>query len=290
MKVLIIGASGQLGTDLCKVYADEDLHTADLLDAHHKVDITRRDKVEDLIAKKLNPDLVINCAAYHNVPKCQDETEKAFSVNATASMYLGAACQEAGARIMHVSTDYVYGLGGKKPYVESDPPAPLSIYGASKLAGEFLIAAECPNHIIVRTSAIYGTAPCRAKGGDNFVEIMLRLAKEKGEVKVVTDEFVSPTYTFALAKQMKHMAEKGEPGLYHATCNEQCSWFDFASAIFEETGTEVNLMPTTVDEFPTPVKRPDYSVLQNKHLQDQDLDIMPDWREGLKAYLEERNG
>jgi dTDP-4-dehydrorhamnose reductase len=186
---------------------------------------------------------------------------------------------------VHVSTDYVFGEGGTRPYVETDLPAPLNVYGASKLAGEHLLAAECEDYIIARTSAIYGVAPCRGKGGRNFVDLMLHLASTRPEVKVVTDEIISPTYTYALAKQLRLVAELGEPGLYHVTCNGECSWHEFAKAIFEETGVAVKLLETTSEDFPSPVRRPRYSVLQNKHLQDQGLDIMPKWRDGLKAYL-----
>jgi dTDP-4-dehydrorhamnose reductase len=184
-----------------------------------------------------------------------------------------------------VSTDYVFGGDRERPYAETDLPGPLNVYGASKLAGEHLLAAECEDYIIARTSAIYGTAPCRGKGGRNFVSLMLHLAATQGKVKVVTDEIISPTYTYALAKQLRLVAEKGEPGLYHVTCNGECSWHEFAEEIFKETGMEVKLVETTSRDFPTSVKRPSYSVLGNKHLQDQGLDIMPEWRDGLRAYL-----
>lgn len=288
MKVVVIGASGQLGTDLCKAYGDGELHKVDADGDCIHLDICEADAVRRLIVDEIRPGLVINTAAAHNVPKCQEQPEVAFAVNATAALNLAAACRDAGARFVHISTDYVFGSGGTRPYTESDAPAPVSVYGASKLAGEHLIAAECDDYIIVRTSALYGSAPCRAKGGKNFVDLMLHLAAARGEVKVVTDEIVSPTYTHALARQIRLAAEKGEPGLYHATCNGQCSWYEFAQAIFEDTRTEVRLIEAAREDFPSPVKRPDYSVLQNKRLQDQGLDIMPEWRDALRSYLAER--
>ena len=281
MNVLVIGARGQLGSDICKAFSDVTVHEAN----SDRVNIMDRDSVHKLIVDELKPDVVVNTAAFHNVPKCEEEPENAFMGNGAACQYLGAACEEVGARIIHISTDYVFGHGGSKPYIETDATAPLSIYGATKLAGEHLLAAECANHIILRVAAIYGVNPCRAKGGHNFVDLMLKLAKERGEVKVVTDEITTPTHTASIAKQVRVLAEQGEPGVYHGTCQGSCSWHEFAKTIFEETNTEVTLHETTSDSFPSPVKRPSYSVLENKHSQDQGIDIMPDWREGLDDYL-----
>jgi dTDP-4-dehydrorhamnose reductase len=285
MKTLVIGSDGQLGSDVCTVFEDTELCRASHTGGDVQLDITNGADVRTLITKTFRPDVVVNTAAYHNVPKCEENPARAYAVNATAAKELAAACHEVGARLVHISTDYVFGNGGRTPFTESDREAPLSSYGASKLAGEHLIAAECANHCIVRSSGLYGVAPCRAKGGRNFVQLMLHLAAERGEVKVVTDEIVSPTYVAALAKQIRVIAEQAEPGLYHATSNGQCSWHEFARAIFEETGTEVRLEEATEADFPSPIKRPEYSVLQNKHLQDQGLDVMPEWRDALRDYL-----
>jgi len=281
MRVVVIGSGGQLGTEVCAVYADADLHAVDV----DTLDVRDAAACMDLIAGGLCPSVVINTAAFHNVPKCEEEPDMAFAVNATGAKNLAVACQDCGARLVHVSTDYVFGNGGARPYIETDRPAPLSVYGASKLAGEHLVAAYCDNHVIVRAAALYGPAPCLAKEGMNFVKLMLHLAATRGEVKVVTDEVTTPTYTKALAEQIKLVAEKGEPGLYHATCHGACSWYEFAKAVFEETLTDVKLLPATSEDFPSPVKRPEYSVLENKHLQDQGLDIMAPWREALRTYL-----
>lgn len=285
MNVLVIGAEGQLGQDLCTVFSDCTLHRADLDGAYHHLDISDAAAVDRLIVETLKPTLVINVAAAHNVPLCEQEPALAFAVNATGARNLAVACKAIGARLVHVSTDYVFGDGGTQPYVERDLPQPLSVYAASKLAGEHLIASVLDDYIIVRTAAIYGNAPCRAKGGRNFIGTMLHLAATRPEVKVVTDEFTTPTYTLALARQMRLLAEKGESGLYHLTCQGACSWFEFAQAIFEETGTQITLTPTTSAEFQSPVRRPAYSVMENKHAQDQGLDIMPPWRTALKDYL-----
>jgi dTDP-4-dehydrorhamnose reductase len=287
VKTLVIGAEGQLGTDVCKAFADTEVCRAGRSSGDVRVDVTNEAEVRKLITRDWRPDVVVNTAAFHNVPKCEEEPASAYAVNATGAKYLATACQAVGARLVHVSTDYVFGNGGSVPYVEGDREAPLNTYGASKLAGEHLIAAECENHCIVRGSGLYGAAPCRAKGGRNFVQLMLHLAAERGEVKVVTDERVSPTYTVALARQIRVIADAAEPGLYHATSGGECSWYEFASAIFEETGTAVKLLAATQADFPSPVKRPDYSILDNKRLRDQGLDVMPEWREALRDYLKE---
>lgn len=284
MKVLIIGAEGQLGTELCSAYEECELHRADLDGGHHHVDITVLDQVRRLVSE-IKPELVINTAAAHNVPLCESEPELAFAVNATGSRNIAMACRETGARFMHMSTDYVFGEAQQRPYVETDLPAPLNVYAASKLAGEHLIAANTQDYIIVRTAAIYGMAECRAKGGKNFVQLMLSLAATRPEVRVVTDEFTTPTYTRPLAQQMRVIAAKGKPGLYHVTCNGSCSWFEFAQAIFEETGTKAALVPTTASEFQSPVRRPGYSVLDNHFAREQGLDTMPHWRDALVDYL-----
>ncbi len=284
MRVLIVGSEGQLGHDLCAVFSDTELHRADLDGEGHILDVTDGPAVTALL-EEIRPDIVVNTAAAHNVALCEQDPALAFGVNATGARNLAVTCKAIGARMLHVSTDYVFGDGATEPFVETDRPQPLSVYAASKLAGEHLIASVLDDHLIVRTAAIYGEAACRAKGGRNFIGTMLHLAATRPEVKVVTDEITTPTFTGALAKQMRLLAEKGEPGLYHATCQGACSWYEFAQAIFEETNTQVQLTATTSAEFQSPVRRPAYSVLENRHAQAQNLDIMPPWRDALKAYL-----
>jgi dTDP-4-dehydrorhamnose reductase len=285
MRVLIVGAEGQLGSELCEAFSDCDLHRADLDGTGHQIDITDEAAVRTLVCETVKPDLVCNAAAMHNVVESEKQPDRAFAVNASGVKYLAQACASQGARIIHVSTDYVFGHGGETPYVETDLPAPLNVYAVSKLAGEHLLAAICPDHIIVRTAALYGKAPCRAKSGMNFVQLMLHLADTRPEVRVVTDEITTPTYANALARQMRLLGEKASPGLYHTTCQGACSWFEFAQAIFEETGTDVKLTPATAKELQAPVQRPSYSVLENARARAANLDIMPPWRAALRSYL-----
>lgn len=286
MKALVIGAEGQLGSEVCRAFGEGEVHRADLDGGGIHLDLRDAAHVRRLIVDELRPDAVINCAAAHNVPQCEEDPGLAFAVNAAGVRGLARACHTAGARLVHVSTDYVFGQGGTRPYLETDLPAPLNVYGASKLAGEHLAAAECPDHVIIRTAAIYGPAPCRAKGGKNFVGTMLDLARRNPEVRVVTDEITTPTYTVPLARQMRLLAEKGAPGLYHCTCKGACSWYEFAEAIFEDTGTPAVLVEAKSAEFQSAVRRPSYSVLDNRNARSQGLEIMPGWREALREYLE----
>lgn len=285
MRALVFGAEGQLGTALCDAHADAEVVRVDLDGAGRHVDLTDRDAVWALL-HDTRPDVAYNAAAAHNVPRCEDHADEAFAVNAAGVAHLARACHAIGARLVHVSTDYVFGGPRATPYTEADAPAPLSVYGASKLAGEHLAAAYCPDHIVCRTAALYGPAACRAKeGGRNFVAMMLHLAQSRPEVRVVCDEFTTPTHTVPLARQMRLLAERAEPGLYHTTCQGACSWHDFAKAIFEEAGVSPRLVPVPSSEFQSTVRRPAYSVLENARAQAQGLDAMPGWRDALRAHL-----
>ena len=284
MRVLIIGAHGQLGSDCREAFADTDLHCADREGEALALDICNAVRVHGFITH-LRPDVVLNCAAAHNVPACETNPATAFAVNATGTMHIARACAEVNARLLHISTDYVFGDGHASPIPETALPAPLNVYAASKLAGEHLATTYNPNTLIVRSAALYGAAPCLAKQGMNFVRLMLHLAATRPEVRVVTDEITTPTFAHALAAQLRVLAEKGEPGTYHATCQGACSWYDFARAIFEKTNTRATLVPATCADFPSPVRRPRYSVLDNARLRAQGLDQMPAWETALDEYL-----
>jgi dTDP-4-dehydrorhamnose reductase len=186
---------------------------------------------------------------------------------------------------MHVSTDYVFDGAKYSPYVEDDAPRPLNAYGNTKLAGEYFVRSGTERHFVLRTSAIYGKSPCRAKGGLNFIELMLKLAKERGEVRVVDSEFVTPTPTAELARQMVALSGCDSYGLYHATAEGSCSWHEFAKQIFALTNTKVNLLVAGPNEFPAKVPRPSYSVLENQALKRLGLNVFKPWQEGLCEYL-----
>lgn len=284
MRTLLIGSRGQLGTDCAQVFGDCELYCADREGASITLDLADAAGVRALV-DELRPELVINTAAAHNVPACEEDPDTAFAVNASGVFHLARACSVVGTRLLHISTDYIFGDGHDAPLTEAALPGPLSVYGASKLAGEHLALANCANTVIVRSAALYGAAPCLAKGGMNFVRLMLHLAATRPEVRVVTDEITTPTSTAALARQLRVLAERGAPGLYHATCKGACSWHDFARSIFSKTGTQTTLLPATCADFPSPVRRPRYSVLDNANARAQGLDIMPHWEDALDTYL-----
>lgn len=290
MRVLVIGALGQLGTDICAELSNEELYRADLDGDSIALDICNADAVKNCIAE-LCPDVVINTAAEHEVEECEAYPDRAFKVNATGAFYVAQACAAAKARLVHISTDYVFGgmpPDPLRPYIETDTPAPLNVYGASKRAGEHLVAAACHDHIIVRTAALYGLSPCRGKGGRNFVEMMLSLAASGRDIKVVTDIYTSPTCTLALARQLRLLAEKGTPGIYHAACSGVCSWYEFAQEIFEEMGISAPIQAAKVMDFQSPVQRPSYVALDSRRARNEGLDIMPEWRDALKEYAAAR--
>ena len=186
---------------------------------------------------------------------------------------------------MHVSTDYVFDGAKGRPYEEEDVPRPLNVYGNTKLAGEYFVRCVADKHFVLRTSAIYGKSPCRAKGGLNFVELMLRLAKERREVRVVDSELVTPTWTEELAQQMVVLSRCHFYGLYHATAEGSCSWYEFAREIFALTNSKVSLKVAGPNDFPAKVRRPAYSVLENSGLKAHKLNCFGSWEEGLRKYL-----
>jgi len=282
MKILIIGANGQLGSDIVRV-----LDSRQVIPLTHKdIEIADKDCVQKIITS-YNPDIVINTAAYHNVKECEKDDIKSFKVNALGAKNLATICKKRDIILVHISTDYVFDGKKRKPYIESDSPCPLNVYGLTKLAGEYYIRYIWPKHFIIRTSGLYGLSKCRAKGG-NFIDLMLKLAKEKDEIQVVGDEILTPTYTLDLAQKIKDVIKTEYFGLYHITNNGFCSWYEFAREIFKFSGLKVNLKRTTVKEFGGEVKRPPYSVLKNHNLEKLGMDDMRDWKEALKDFLSVR--
>lgn len=285
MKVAIIGGNGQLGRDVAAAFSAEGCAVTTF--THEDVEISSLESVRILLGS-LRPEVVVNTAAFHNVDKCEAEPGLAFAVNGTGARNLAQVTEETGATILHVSTDYVFDGQKSSPYVEEDLPAPLNVYGNTKLSGEFFVRSINPRHFVVRTSAIYGENPCRAKGGLNFIELMLKLSKEREELRVVNDEFVTPTPTLQIARQLVALSRSSDYGLYHATAEGSCSWYEFAAAIFELTKTKVRLEAAKPGEFPAKVPRPKYSVLENHALKSKSLNVFTHWKEGLENYLARR--
>jgi dTDP-4-dehydrorhamnose reductase len=286
MKVLLIGANGQLGSDLQPALAAAGQEVIGL--RHADVDVTDAHSVEAALAAH-RPDVVINTAAYHKVDEVEQNPEKAFAVNAIAPGRLARACQAADAALMFISTDYVFGgdRGRTAPYTEQDAPAPLNVYGASKAAGEYLVRSACRKHFVVRTSGLYGVRGASGKGG-NFVELMLRLAHEGKPIKVVNDQRLTPTYTPDLARALVALIEREAYGLYHITQEGDCSWYEFAAKIFECQGLQPDLTPVPSSEFKTVAARPSYSVLAKAGITTAGLPAMRNWQTALQDYLKTR--
>jgi dTDP-4-dehydrorhamnose reductase len=282
MKVVVVGSNGQLGSDVARAFAgigDEVLPLT-----HSDIEIADGKSVANKL-HELRPAIVVNTAAMHHVEHCEQQPEKAFAFNALGARNLALTARDIGAVLFHISTDYVFDGCKVSPYVEEDPPRPLSVYGNTKLAAEYFVRSTLEKHFVLRTSAIYGKNPCRAKSGLNFIQLMLKLAKERGEVRVVDSEFVTPTPTSDLARQMVALSRCESYGLYHATAEGACSWFEFAREIFALTYTQVNLKVAGPNEFPAKVPRPKYSVLENRGLKVLGLNTFRPWQEGLRDYL-----
>ena len=285
MKVAVIGADGQLGSDLVVAFSETGYAVSAL--THKEIEISDLSSVTRAL-DEIRPQVVVNTAAMHHVENCEREPEKAFAVNAAGPRNLALVSRDLGAVLLHVSTDYVFDGQKGSPYFEDDNPLPLNTYGITKLAGEHYVRATTAKHFVIRTSGLYGKSPCRAKGGLNFIELMLKLAKERGEVKVVDNEVVSPTSTAELAQQILQLSRSDRYGLYHATAEGSCSWYEYAREIFAITDTTVHLKVAGPDEFPAKVPRPKYSVLENRALKNIGLNIFKPWQDGLHKYLGNR--
>lgn len=280
MRIVLIGADGQLGSDLPAFFPDDEI----LPLLWPAFDLTRRAAAARTIAG-LRPDAVINTAAFHRVDECEEAIEAAFDVNAFAVRDLALLCRDLGATLVHFSTDYVFDGGQRRPYGEDDRPGPLSVYGASKLAGEFFIQAATERAFVIRTCGLFGAAGCREKGR-NFVETMLFLAASgRRPIRVVDDQIVTPTSTVELAARVAGLVRTGAYGLYHMTNEGSCSWYEFARAIFDLTGRPADLEPVGSTAFGAKARRPAYSVLDKSKMKDLGLSPFSPWKEALAAYL-----
>lgn len=285
MKVAVIGASGQLGNDVSAAFVSTG-HNVTSLD-HSLIEVSSLDSVQASLGQ-IQPDLIVNTAAFHHVEKCEADPSQAFAINAAGARDVAMVAESLGAKLIHVSTDYVFDGKTQTPYTEEALPAPLNVYGNTKLSGEMFVRSMSSRHFVVRVSAIYGSNPCRAKGGLNFVELMLKLSREREEIRVVDDEFVSPTPTSEIARQLVALSQTSEYGLYHATAEGSCSWYEFARAVFELSGSKVRLERARPGEFPAKVARPKYSVLENRALKRRSLNVFTNWEQGLATYLTSR--
>jgi len=277
MRVLVTGAGGQLGRELCSM-TDGQVEVVGL--DRRALDVTDLARCREAIAAYL-PDAVIHAAAYTAVDRAEEEPDEAFRVNAAGTRNMSLAAREGQAKFCYISTDYVFDGRASAPYNEYDAPNPLNVYGKSKLAGERLAQSLSDRWFVVRTSWVYGAH------GANFVKTMLRLGAERGRVQVVADQKGSPTWAKDLAAFLLALVSTEAYGIYHATNAGHCSWYEFARAIFEEKGMRVEVVPCTTEEFPRPARRPAYSVLDGAAVRYNGLPAMRHWREALREFLRE---
>lgn len=279
MRIEVIGSRGQLGRELMGVLE----RTEHLVTGHDLGGVDIRDPASTAtLLDTVRPDAVINCAAWTRVDAAESEPAAAWQVNAAAPAILAGACEARGILLCHLSTDYVFDGGASSPIDEEAPPSPRTAYGRGKLAGEEAVRAVLPRHQIVRTAWLYG------QEGPNFVLTMLRLARERGRLRVVADQRGSPTWTGHLAPAIVRLVARGVPGTFHLTNSGSTTWHGFAEAIIEEAGLDVPVEAVSSADNPTPARRPAYSVLDNRAWHALGEAPLPDWRNGLRAYLAER--
>jgi len=283
MRVSVIGADGQLGSDICEVLSAKGWKTDS--NTIENIDISSPESVAENRDRIDGSSFLINCAAFHNPPLCEKFPDKAFRVNATGVLNLAKLCMELNIPLVHFSTDYVFDGKKRDPYIEADQPNPLNVYGISKLAGENIIRAVMNEFYILRVSGIYGKNPCIEKGY-NFVDKMLELSEKQDKVRVVDDEILTPTSTEDIAFQLFEMLSAGTDfGIYHATNEGSCSWHEFAKEIFRLKKKEIKVDIAHSEEFAGEVNRPKYSVLENGMLKRHGINIMPNWKESLMNFI-----
>lgn len=280
MKVLVTGFNGQLGFDVVKELEIRNIPCkgVDMAD----FDITNETSVNDYI-KNYAPDAVVHCAAYTAVDKAEDDIEKCEAVNAKGGENLARVCGEIGAKMVYISTDYVYGGKGEAPFEVTDETAPCNVYGKTKLAGENAVRKYCEKHFIIRTSWVFGI------NGNNFVKTMLRLADNHDSLTVVADQIGSPTYTPDLARLICDMIVTEKYGTYHGTNENYCSWCEFAKEIMARGGKSTVVNPTTTAEYGAKAERPLNSRLSKKCLDDAGFKRLPTWQDALDRYIAELN-
>jgi dTDP-4-dehydrorhamnose reductase len=282
--IVLIGANGQLGSDLVRTLTEVKLTGL----THADLDVTDDARVREILTE-LRPDVVINTTAFHKVDICEDEPEASFAVNATAPDRLARLAAELDFTLVHFSSDYVFEGNVPTPRKEDDLAKPTSVYGVSKLAGENLVRTACPRHFVIRSTGLYGLAGASGKGG-NFVETMMRLGKSGNPVRVVNDQVMTPTATADLAIAVRDLLAreldgKVDYGLYHVTSAGSCSWYEFAKTIYELSGLSVDLSPIKSSESGAKAKRPAYSVLDHAKWIGAGFRELRPWREALSDYL-----
>lgn len=278
MKVLVTGANGQLGYDVIKRLEEKKIEYLgtyrDTLGITNKGDVKR-------VIRDYRPDVIVHCAAYTAVDKAEDERELCHAVNVLGTRYIAEACKEIDAKMIYISTDYVFDGEGDKPFEVTDKPNPINYYGQTKYEGELEVQKLIDKYFIVRISWVFGS------NGNNFVKTMLRLGKERDEISVVADQVGSPTYTYDLSKLLVEIIETDNYGVYHATNEGYCSWYEFACEIFRQAGMDVKVNPIKTEDYPTRAKRPKNSRLSKESLNAKDYKKLSSWISAIKSMIGE---
>jgi dTDP-4-dehydrorhamnose reductase len=283
LKVAVIGSTGQLGQDLMRVFGEEAVGFS-----HEDLDVTDEESVASAISSA-RPDWVLNTAAFHRVDDCETNPTLTFAVNAIGALNVARAAADVGSGVVFYSSDYVFGgedRGRDHPYGEGDNPYPLSVYGASKVAGEQLVMQANARHLVVRSAGLYGTATSRK--GWTFPELMLNKARTDGFVRVVTDQVLSPTFTADLAQKTKELIGHDAVGLFHLTNAGECSWFEFARGALDLAGVEAKMEAIDSSQLQQRARRPSYSALATTRLEEAGLSPLRPWKEALSDYLQQK--
>lgn len=276
MKVLVTGVKGQLGYDVVKDLEKRG-HQPIGVD-RDEMDLMDNEAIRTFIMN-LKPEAIIHCAAYTAVDKAEEEVETCYQINAEAVKVISECAKELDVKLIYISTDYVFDGTKEGEYVETDLPNPINVYGASKLKGEQCVQTLLEKYYIVRISWVFGV------NGNNFIKTMRRLGSERDELNIINDQVGSPTYTADLAPLLVDMMETDKYGIYHATNEETCSWYEFANEIFKQSGIEVKTNPITTDQYPTAAKRPMNSRMSKAKLKANGFNLLPTWQEALAHYL-----
>ncbi|RBW68880.1 dTDP-4-dehydrorhamnose reductase [Bacillus taeanensis] len=277
LKIVVTGANGQLGVDMVSRLKVEEYEVYGF--GRAELDITNQDQVNQKV-KEIQPDIIIHCAAYTAVDLAETEVDQAFLVNGIGTRNIAVAAEKVNAKLVYVSTDYVFNGQGETPYTEFDVTSPLGVYGKSKLAGEQFVREHHSKFFIVRTSWVFG------KHGNNFVKTMLKLVQDRDTLSVVHDQVGCPTYTVDLAECISNLVKTERYGTYHVSNSGSCSWYEFAKEIFSQSNIKVDVQPVTTEEFPRPAPRPKYSIFEHSALRLNDFPPMPDWKKALGEFLQ----
>ena len=273
MKVLVTGANGQVGYDVIKRLESEGIEC--LGTDRKSLDITKEEQVK-MVINDYNPDVVIHCAAYTAVDKAEDEKKLCYLVNVIGTKNIAGACKYINAKLVYISTDYVFDGEGDKPFDVTDKPNPINYYGQTKYEGELEVQEHLDKYFIVRTSWVFGS------NGNNFVNTMLRLGKETEEISVVADQVGSPTYTYDLPELLVKMIETDKYGIYHVTNEGYCSWYEFACNIFKKACMHIKVNPINTEDYPTKAKRPKNSRLAKERIEIEGFQKLPNWEKALE--------